>query len=46
LDFAQNTEAARREINSWVERQTANKIKDLLAPGVLEPKTKLVLTRA
>ena len=46
LDFAQDTEAARREINGWVEKQTEEKIKDLLAPGVLDPMTRLVLTNA
>jgi len=46
LDFSRNTEAARQEINAWVERQTENKIKDLLAPGVLDPSTRLVLTNA
>lgn len=46
LDFAQATEPARREINAWVEQQTEEKIKDLLAPGVLDPSTRLVLTNA
>lgn len=46
LDFAQNTETARQEINRWVEKQTEDKIKDLLAPGVLDPQTRLVLTNA
>ena len=46
LDFAKNTEAARQEINAWVEKQTEEKIKDLLAPGVLDPQTRLVLTNA
>lgn len=46
LDFARDTEAARREINRWVEQQTVEKIKDLLAPGVLDPSTRLVLTNA
>jgi serine protease inhibitor len=40
------TEEARQTINQWVERQTANKIKDLIAPGVLTPSTRLVLTNA
>jgi len=46
LDFAKDTEAARREINQWVEKQTEEKIKELLAPGVLDPRTRLVLTNA
>ena len=36
VDFAGRTEAARQEINAWVEKQTADKIKDLLRPGVLD----------
>jgi len=46
VDFAQNTEAARREINQWVEEQTAEKIKDLLPPGSVDAMTRLVLTNA
>lgn len=46
VNFAQNTEQARQEINEWVEKQTEEKIKDLLAPGVLDPRTRLVLTNA
>lgn len=46
VDFAENTEAARQEINGWVEKQTEEKIKDLLGPGVLDPRTRLVLTNA
>jgi serpin B len=46
VDFAQKTEATRQEINQWVEKQTEEKIKDLLAPGVLDPQTRLVLTNA
>ena len=45
LDFKQ-TEAARQEINKWVEEQTNDKIRDLLAPGVLSPVTRLVITNA
>jgi serine protease inhibitor len=46
VDFAHNTEAARLEINQWVERQTNDKIKDLFPPGVLDALTRLVLTNA
>ncbi|MHB8899104.1 MAG: serpin family protein [Thermoguttaceae bacterium] len=46
MDFAQDPEAARRQINSWVEKQTGEKIRDLLAPGILDQRTKLVLTNA
>ena len=40
------TEAARKTINAWVEKQTHDKIKDLLKPGVLDADTRLVLTNA
>jgi serpin B len=46
LDFARQTEAARKTINDWVANQTNDKIKDLLAPGVLDSTTRLVLTNA
>ncbi len=37
------SEAARQEINDWVEEQTHGKITDLLAPGMITPDTLLVL---
>jgi len=46
LDFAKETEAARKTINAWVEKQTRDKIKDLLKPGILNEMTRLVLTNA
>jgi serpin B len=46
VDFAGATEAARQTINAWVEKQTRDKIKDLLKPGVLDAMTRLVLTNA
>jgi serpin B len=46
VDFARATEAARQTINAWVEKQTRDKIKDLLKPGVLDAMTRLVLTNA
>ncbi len=46
VDFAKQTEAVRQEINAWVEKQTEDKIKDLLARGVLDPMSRLVLTNA
>jgi serpin B len=45
LDFSQ-TEAARGEINHWVEQQTNEKIKNLIPPGSLDALTRLVLTNA
>ncbi|XP_071480626.1 leukocyte elastase inhibitor-like isoform X2 [Diadema antillarum] len=38
--------AARKSINDWVSEQTNGKIKDLIAPGVLGPLTRLVLVNA
>jgi serpin B len=46
VDFAQQTEAVRQEINAWVEEQTNDKIKDLIPAGVLNQLTRLVLTNA
>ncbi len=46
VDFVGATEAARKTINAWVEEETQEKIRDLLAPGVLTPYTRLVLTNA
>jgi serpin B len=46
VDFLNNTEAARRTINSWVEKQTQDKITELLKPGVLTRDNRLVLTNA
>ena len=46
VDYAADAEGARNSINAWVERQTANKIKDLLAPGLVNQDTRLVLTNA
>jgi serpin B len=46
LDFGADPETARRTINAWVEEQTAQKIRDLLAPGLLNAETCLVLVNA
>ncbi|XP_026218859.1 serpin peptidase inhibitor, clade B (ovalbumin), member 1, like 3 isoform X2 [Anabas testudineus] len=46
VDFKANSEAARLNINGWVEKQTQGKIKDLLAKGVLDALTRLVLVNA
>ena len=45
LDFADEP-AARESINNWVSQETEDRIKDLIAPGVLRPDTRLVLTNA
>ncbi|GLD55024.1 leukocyte elastase inhibitor-like protein [Lates japonicus] len=46
VDFKSNSEEARVNINSWVEKQTQGKIKDLLSPEVLDSMTRLVLVNA
>ncbi|KAG5268171.1 hypothetical protein AALO_G00209050 [Alosa alosa] len=46
VDFRTNAEAARVNINKWVEEKTQNKIVDLLAQGVLDVDTRLVLVNA
>ena len=46
VDFERATETARRTINAWVEKQTRDRIKDLLREGVLDRDTVLVLTNA
>lgn len=46
LDFAGESEKSRKTINSWVENQTNNKIKDLIPPGAINDMTRLVLTNA
>jgi len=45
VDFG-DEEAARHTINAWVEERTESKIKDLIAPGVLDAATRLVLVNA
>jgi hypothetical protein len=48
VDFvnAAEREQARKTINSWVEKETKEKIKDLIPQGVLDALTRLVLTNA
>ncbi|XP_053286047.1 leukocyte elastase inhibitor [Pleuronectes platessa] len=46
VDFLCAVEASRKEINTWVEQQTENKIKDLLKPGIVSAGTRLVLVNA
>lgn len=45
VDFAASEEA-RKTINQWVATNTQDKIKDLIAPGVLDESTRLVLANA
>jgi serpin B len=46
VDFAHDPQAARKEINTWVEKQTQDHIRDLLGPGAVGRDTRLVLTNA
>lgn len=46
VDFMGSTEEARQAINAWVEKQTQDKIKELLKPRILNDLTRLVLTNA
>jgi serpin B len=46
VDFETQTEAARKAINAWVDEKTQHKIKELLAPGVLDSSARLVLANA
>lgn len=46
VDFKTQSEAVRGTINQWVEQQTNNRIQNLIGPGVLSSRTRLVLTNA
>ncbi|XP_054577536.1 leukocyte elastase inhibitor-like [Eptesicus fuscus] len=46
VDFQRASEDARKVINEWVKGQTEGKIPELLAPGVVDNITKLVLVNA
>uniref|UniRef100_H3C092 Leukocyte elastase inhibitor n=1 Tax=Tetraodon nigroviridis TaxID=99883 RepID=H3C092_TETNG len=46
VDFQSAAEASRIHINSWVEKQTEGKIKDLLVQGIVSSDTRLVLVNA
>jgi len=46
VDFEHATESARRQINNWVSDQTNGRIKDILAPGMLDPSTLLAVANA
>ncbi|XP_059182524.1 leukocyte elastase inhibitor-like isoform X2 [Centropristis striata] len=46
VDFISKSEAARVNINNWVEEKTQGKIKDVLAEGVVDSSTMLVLVNA
>lgn len=46
IDFRNDFEAGRLQINDWTEKNTDGHIQELLAPGILDPQTRLVLTNA
>ncbi len=46
VNFKLSPESVRTTINAWVEKQTNDKIKDLISPGALNSTTRLVLTNA
>ena len=46
VDFKNNFEPARLEINHWAEQQTNNRIKDVVPLGALDNDTRLVITNA
>ena len=46
LDFISETEKSRQTINTFIEEQTNDKIKDLISAGMLNSLTRLVLTNA
>uniref|UniRef100_A0A8C1PXX0 Serpin B6 n=1 Tax=Cyprinus carpio TaxID=7962 RepID=A0A8C1PXX0_CYPCA len=46
VDFKKKPDAARVDINKWVEKNTQGKIKDLLPLGSIDAMTKLVLVNA
>jgi len=46
LDFQNALEKSRITINTWIEKKTNGKIKDLIKPGAVNKMTRLVLTNA
>ena len=46
VDFKNDFEGVRRKINQWVEKQTADKIKDLLPQNSVNSETRMVLVSA
>ncbi|NWW45229.1 SPB6 protein, partial [Pedionomus torquatus] len=45
-DFVNASEDSRKQINGWVEERTEGKIQNLLAEGILDSLTRLVLVNA
>ena len=46
VDFAADAQGARKTINTWVAKQTMDKIRELLRASDIDPATRLVLTNA
>ena len=46
VNFREDPNGSRVQINQWVEQQTAEKIRDLLPDGIITPLTALVLANA
>ncbi|NXS03654.1 SPB6 protein, partial [Oxylabes madagascariensis] len=46
MDFLHACEDSRKQINGWVEERTEGKIQNLLAEGILNSLTRLVLVNA
>ena len=46
VDFKTAPDSVRATINEWVEKQTNDKIQNLLGPGTVTPLTRLILTNA
>lgn len=46
LDYVRETESARLHINRWVERETRERIRNLIAEGNLDPAVVMVLVNA
>lgn len=46
VDYRKDAEGARKEVNSWVEEKTKQKIKDLIPDGAFKSDTSLTLVNA
>ncbi len=46
MDYQANSEGSRKIINTWVEEQTKNRIKNLLPSGTVTPDTRMILVNA
>jgi len=46
IDFRNTPEPSRAHINAWLEAQTAKRIRNLIPPGTVDDRTRLVLVNA